>query len=459
MITRRTFIKNTGAGLFLTAVPFSANSQNRVKKFELTAKKAVHSFEKNGKNTGLWLFNNNCPGPLITAKKNDIIEITFNNFLDQPSTVHWHGIRNINSMDGVPILSQPLVEPGESFVYRFPVKDEGTFWYHAHNKAWEQVTHGLYGPLIVSDNGQFIEKNDILILADDWFLNEDLQIDVSSLGNLHDWSHAGRYGNRLSINGFFNPKIEILNSGQVRLRFLNTANARILKFMLNDDIVFQVIAVDGSPCNPFKTNRVALGPGQRVDILVDDTSKLKHLKEVSTKNDIIAARFELKKNKTFYPINYSKKPYYSFPSTNNAKVINIRMQGGAMGNLRSAIFNGESREFRDLAINESKLWSFNKIIGDYNYNIASLKLDEIVILRCWNDTRWSHAMHLHGHHFWVNSKEFENFNIDLLRDTYMMQPGEKADLVFIANNPGKWLFHCHMLEHHASGMIGYLSVK
>ena len=130
-----------------------------------------------------------------------------------------------------------------------------------------------------------------------------------------------------------------------------------------------------------------------------------------------------------------------------------------MGNLKNAIFNGESREFRDLAINESKLWSFNKNIGDYNYNIASLKLKEIVILRCWNDTRWSHAMHLHGHHFWVNSKEFENLNIDLLRDTYMMQPGEKADLVFIANNPGKWLFHCHMLEHHASGMIGYLSVK
>ena len=60
--------------------------------------------------------------------------------------------------------------------------------------------------------------------------------------------------------------------------------------------------------------------------------------------------------------------------------------------------------------------------------------------------------------FWVNSKEFENLEIDLLRDTYLMQPGEKADLIFIANNPGKWLFHCHMLEHHASGMIGYLSV-
>tara|TARA_A100001035_G_scaffold110684_1_gene86825 strand:- start:499 stop:1584 length:1086 start_codon:yes stop_codon:yes gene_type:complete len=361
-------------------------------------------------------------------------------------------------MDGVPVLSQPLVEPGESFVYRFPVKDEGTFWYHAHNKAWEQVTRGLYGPLIVSDNDQLKEKNDILVLADDWLLNEDLQMDVSSLGNLHDWSHAGRYGNRLTINGVFKPNIEVFSSGQARLRFLNTANARVLKFMLNDDIYFRVIATDGSPCNPFKTNKVVLGPGQRIDILVDETSKLKHLKEVSTGNELVAATFE-PKNQSVSVLDFNKKPYYPFPSLNNAKVINIHMQGGAMGNLKSAIFNGERREFRDLALNETKLWAFNENVGDYNYKIANLKLGEIVILRCWNDTRWPHTMHLHGHHFWVNSKEFENLEIDLLRDTYLMQPSEKADLIFIANNPGKWLFHCHMLEHHASGMIGYLTVN
>ena len=135
------------------------------------------------------------------------------------------------------------------------------------------------------------------------------------------------------------------------------------------------------------------------------------------------------------------------------------MQGGAMGNLKSAIFNGERRDLRDLALNEKKLWAFNENVGDYNYKIGNLKLAEIVILRCWNDTRWKHSMHLHGHHFWVTSKEFEDLEINLLRDTYLMQPGEKADLIFIANNPGKWLFHCHMLEHNASGMIGYLSVN
>ena len=157
MISRRKFIQNTSAGLFLTAIPNTTNAINSIKKFELTAKKSKYSFEKNQNKTDLWLFNNNCPGPLITANKNDVIEIIFNNQLDEPSAVHWHGIRNINSMDGVPVLSQPLVEPGESFVYRFPVKDAGTFWYHAHNKAWEQVTRGLYGPLIVSDNDQLDE--------------------------------------------------------------------------------------------------------------------------------------------------------------------------------------------------------------------------------------------------------------------------------------------------------------
>ena len=75
MISRRKFIQNTGAGLFLTAVPYTTNALNNIKKYELTAKKSKYSFEKNQNKTDLWLFNNNCPGPLITANKNDLIEI------------------------------------------------------------------------------------------------------------------------------------------------------------------------------------------------------------------------------------------------------------------------------------------------------------------------------------------------------------------------------------------------
>ena len=67
-------------------------------------------------------------------------------------------------------------------------------------------------------------------------------------------------------------------------------------------------------------------------------------------------------------------------------------------------------------------------------------------------------MHLHGHHFWVASQEFGEEARNVLRDTYLMAAGEKADFIFVADNPGLWLFHCHMMEHHAAGMGGVIAV-
>jgi FtsP/CotA-like multicopper oxidase with cupredoxin domain len=145
--------------------------------------------------------------------------------------------------------------------------------------------------------------------------------------------------------------------------------------------------------------------------------------------------------------------------TTNARVVEIHMQGGAMGNLATALFEGEERSFRDLAMNDSKLWAFNGQVGGYDVSLADFNLGDIVALHVWNDTAWPHAMHFHGQHFWVKSGEFGQEEKALLRDTYLMQPGEKKDLVFIAENPGLWLFHCHMLEHHAAGMGGVISIS
>jgi FtsP/CotA-like multicopper oxidase with cupredoxin domain len=66
-------------------------------------------------------------------------------------------------------------------------------------------------------------------------------------------------------------------------------------------------------------------------------------------------------------------------------------------------------------------------------------------------------MHLHGHHFWIQTEDGEF--LDGKRDTYLFQRGEKANLVFIADNPGLWLFHCHMLEHHAAGMAAVIEIS
>ena len=112
------------------------------------------------------------------------------NKLDMPTTIHWH--IDLNEMDGVPDLTQAAVDPGERFIYRFPLKDAGTFWYHAHNMAWQRCA-GLYGGLVVYDDDASADAaDDITLIADDWRLDADYAIDEASLGSLHDWSHAGR---------------------------------------------------------------------------------------------------------------------------------------------------------------------------------------------------------------------------------------------------------------------------
>ncbi len=122
----------------MIALPKIVLASATIRRYQLTANKSNVSFDGKGNETSLWLYNKTTPGPLLKARRGEIIEVDFINGLDHPTAIHWHGIRNINEMDGVPDLTQVAVEPGETFTYRFPVNDAGTFWYHAHHKSWEQ---------------------------------------------------------------------------------------------------------------------------------------------------------------------------------------------------------------------------------------------------------------------------------------------------------------------------------
>ena len=153
----------------------------------------------------MWLYNQIAPGPQISSAKGVILEVIFFNQLDQATALHWHGVRNINEMDGVPGLPQDAVAPGESFAYRLPLNDAGTFWYHAHNKAWAQFARVLDGPLILYEEGQSNSTGDIALLVDDWRLYEKDQIHTASVSSLHDWYHGGRLGFFLTVNGRSEP--------------------------------------------------------------------------------------------------------------------------------------------------------------------------------------------------------------------------------------------------------------
>jgi FtsP/CotA-like multicopper oxidase with cupredoxin domain len=109
--------------------------------------KAVPGFAslvgRNYPQTAVWAYDGTVPGPLLRLRQGEPVRIVVGNGLDQDTTVHWHGVRLPNTMDGVPGLTQPPIEPGESFTYEFTPPDAGTFWYHPHANSLQQLGRGL----------------------------------------------------------------------------------------------------------------------------------------------------------------------------------------------------------------------------------------------------------------------------------------------------------------------------
>jgi len=148
--TRRRFIKSASALTLTPALPSFAGPVIAGDGFlEITAGPSKHKlFRDDGPSSDLWTYNGKAPGPEIRVKRGERVRVRFINNLEEPSSIHWHGIRIANAMDGVAGLTQEAVPTGGSFDYDFVAPDAGTYWYHAHNRNWNQVARGLYGPLI-----------------------------------------------------------------------------------------------------------------------------------------------------------------------------------------------------------------------------------------------------------------------------------------------------------------------
>ncbi|WP_306043965.1 multicopper oxidase domain-containing protein [Mameliella sp. MMSF_3455] len=115
-------------------------------------------------------FNGQVPGPEIRLTQGEAAHIRLENGLRDGALVHWHGLRVPNRMDGVNVLTQDVVIPGESFDYRFDVRDAGTYWYHSHYLSYEQVSRGLFGAFIVEERNPPEVDHDITVQLFDMLL-------------------------------------------------------------------------------------------------------------------------------------------------------------------------------------------------------------------------------------------------------------------------------------------------
>lgn len=464
MIDRRNLLK--GAALLSGTWPALsiAKSSDAGDIITLTAKEVDFSLAREDLPASpFWLYNGLTPGPEIRVRRGEKIKVRLHNELSESTSIHWHGVRLANSMDGVAGLTQPAVQPGEVFEYEFVAPDAGTCWYHAHNKSWSQVARGLYGTLIVEEHDPpFPPANDITLVIDDWRVDQQGKLDLASFGNLMDWSHAGRLGNLITVNGRFRPELNVASGKTSRLRLINASNARIFQLALEGTEAF-VMALDGQPLRePFQPVKppLILAPAQRIDLLVRPIAGEKFALTTQTARETIRlANFRVEGEGTDrgrVPAILSNS--ISEPDTTTARHYRLDMTGGAMGNFVETTYQGKILS-RDELISTRQVWAFNGVANLADTPMFSVQRGETVSIDIVNDTAFAHAMHVHGHHFRVVTPGADEIDLNKpWRDTLLVAPERTARIAFVAENPGKWLLHCHMLEHAAAGMNSWFEV-
>lgn len=462
MIRRRDVLTGI-AGLFsVMQFPTLSLAQTGNGEFTLVAGPAMKRLYKpDAEASEVWAYNGDVPGPEIRVSKGDRVQVRFTNNLEEPTSIHWHGIRIVNAMDGVSGLTQEPVQPGESFTYDFTVPDAGTFWYHAHNKSWNQVARGLYGPLIIDEaNPSFDRAHDITLVIDDWRLKQPGVLDTESLGSLMEWSHGGRVGNWLTVNGQPMPVSTLKRGEAYRLRLINASNARVLEIDPNR-FGAKVLAYDGQALPEPETvpySPALLGPAQRMDLLVvprDDFA----IEEISGDQPLPMTAFKVDgATATATTIASIAPNQIPEPDIANARRVKVVMEGGAMGGAVEITYQGKKLQGEEYQITK-QVWAFNGIANMAEDPLFAATSGETIIIETVNRTSWAHAMHVHGHHFRVISRSGSEIDEGKpWRDTFLIGPDQTTEIAFVADNPGKWLYHCHMLEHAAAGMTTWFDV-
>jgi FtsP/CotA-like multicopper oxidase with cupredoxin domain len=412
----------------------------------------------------LWTFAEGAWPVLIRLDRGDRLEVTLGNHLSEHTSIHWHGIRLPNDQDGVPYLIQRPVGTGESFRYAFTPPDAGTFWFHTHCNTVEQLGRGLAGILIV--NGDVTEPYDadLVLTLRDWRI-EPGSNRFASFTTLRGAGRAGTYGPLRSVNGAVQPEFALPASGDCRLRVLNVDPTRVMRVGV-EGAEAALIAIDGLAISPMPLGEWLLGPGMRADLLVRAPAAGVTARVVDTSADGYLTLATLKgagpprRPRPFDPAPLGA-PLVARPDLATATRLAFRFQSVEAGVEVVAEAPGDA--LGPICATPRTFWTINgRAWPDRDHAtmpppLAVLERGRSYVFSLRNDTAFVHPIHIHGHSVsWLSSS---------LRtapahhaDTILLLPGEVVEVAFVADNPGDWMFHCHVIEHQEYGMMGYLRI-
>ncbi len=511
MLNRREFLKNVGGTVVLAALgsPMLAASQiappsakagddrasvpdvavdltsisvsdprseaEPLREFSLTA--AVTPVDLGTGEFLAWTYNGQVLGPEIRVTEGEVIRVAVTNQLPDPTTVHWHGIPLPNAMDGVPGVTQPPIQPGETFVYEFVAWPSGTYWYHPH--VGHQLDRGLVGPLIIEpkqEPGDY--DREYTLLLDDWvtvdgsgpavaprgvpgMMGQGMMRRSAGMGRNSGRGNTDDDGplqepvyNAFTVNGQVADAASPLSVKQgerVRLRIINAGGATTFALRLAGHPL-TITHTDGRPVEPLEVDVLRIGMGERYDVTfaADNSGRwtlydllngsgttylplATFLYQGSTatqdSGDTLAQDFRWNDYRLLVGLPEEGLP--SLESIQRTKAFDMVLTGGHM----------------------SPYWGINgKFYPDTDKVVASsgqrLRFDY------FNQSPMAHPMHLHGHFFEVVGSK------GLRKDTLIVERHMgRASIEFLADNPGDWMHHCHNIYHAEAGMMNVVRVN
>ncbi len=403
-----------------------------------------------GKSLQVWAYNGQVPGPTLRVRIGETVRVRFKNHLPQETTIHWHGVRLPNAMDGVPYITQDPVKPGETFVYEFTPKDAGTFWFHPHVRASEQVERGLYGVLVVEDAKPPPYSQDLLWVLDDWLLDSSGQI-VTQFNTRHDLAMDGRWGNAITINALTDTVLKVRPGERIRLRLLNSANGRVF---IPDfgELDAKIIAVDGLYLRaPIPARGFELAPGNRLDI---DLSF-----ERSTSGPLeIWDRFYAQRPNKLATVQVDGD-LVDTPAFASPAAAHVPAWTDALAAPISHDFRLNAQQGGPFGI----AWTIDGTAMDMEAHhamtpAATLERGRFARLHFTNESARIHPIHMHGMFFRLLARDGVPVDEPFFRDTVLIHPREEVDIGVVPTEAGTWMMHCHILEHAEAGMMTTIAV-
>lgn len=432
----------------------------------LTAAPAKANFVQ-GIATQIFAYNGGTPGPVIDVYEGDDVRINFRNDLGQDSTVHWHGLPIPADQDGNP-MDPVATGTSHDYVFTLPVGSAGTYWYHPHphGTTHEQVYRGLAGVFIVRS-----KTDPLAILPERMVFITDLRLDAAgqiATDTATDLAN-GREGNQVLVNGAYQPVDTVAPGVTERWRIFDATNGRYTRLVL-DGAQMTVVALDGcAVAKPIPVTELLLAPGQRAEVVVraPTTAGQKlvlhtvaynrgamvpvspgvKLFEITTSNAAVVTPVTLANNLP------SLSPLPTGLAVTQTLVLSDMGMGSGMGGgmgMGSAM-GGTSGRF-----------TINGKVFDPTRDDITMKsgVAEEWIVR--NDGMMDHPLHIHGTAFQLVASSRANSAADPRLNAFMdvvnLTPGEQIRLRLRIDSPGRRMFHCHILEHEAQGMMGVINV-